>query len=307
MVDLSVELAGLRLRNPLILASGILGVTGQSLKRVAKEGAGAVTTKSIGTTPREGNKNPVVVELPYGLLNAMGLPNPGIDAYGEEISIAKEGGVPVIGSVFGANGEEFASLAKKMESFGADAVELNVSCPNVSSYGLEIGRSPDEVKRITKAVRALISTPIFVKISPAVDVAGVAAAAQNGGADVVVAINTIPAMAIDVDVRKPSLAQGAGGYSGPGIKPVGLRCVYDISSAGIPVVGSGGILTGRDVAEYLMAGASAVEIGSAVYYRGVGVFRTICDDLADFLSTHGYGGVGDIKNLARKGKGGVKR
>ena len=197
MTELEVDIAGIRMRNPTMLASGILNETGLSMVAVARAGAGAVVTKSVGLEPREGHPNPCVVELECGLINAMGLPNPGIDAYLEEVAVAQEGGVPVIGSVFGGSEEEIAEVARRMASAGVAAVELNLSCPHAEGLGAEIGSTPDMVERICRAVKASVEVPIFAKLTPNTSsIASLASAAEEGGADGIVAINTLRAMAI---------------------------------------------------------------------------------------------------------------
>ena len=201
-----------------------------SMKRVFKNGAGAIVTKSIGLKAREGYANPTVVELEHGILNAMGLPNPGIDNFGEEIEILKQSKIPVIGSIFASNASEFVELAKKMQKYGADAVELNMSCPHAKGYGLEIGADPKLVNEITSKIKKSIKIPVFVKISPnLINIAEIAKSAEKAKADGIVAINTIKAMKIDLELKTPVLANKVGGYSGKAIKPIGVRCIYAVS------------------------------------------------------------------------------
>ncbi len=189
MKSLNVSVAGITLENPTILASGILGETGRSLLAVVEAGAGAVVTKSIGLDLRRANDNPTLVELPYGYLNAMGLPNPGIEAFGEEMSVAIRGGAPVVGSVFGQNPDDFARLCTRMEEYGASAVELNLSCPHAAGYGMEVGVDPETVSRIVKAAKMSVSIPVFAKLSPNTDrIIEVGRAVQEAGGDGIVAI-----------------------------------------------------------------------------------------------------------------------
>jgi dihydroorotate dehydrogenase (NAD+) catalytic subunit len=273
-----------------MLASGIMDEDAGSIQRIIKGGAGAIVTKSIGTHPRDGYPNPTILELNTGLLNAMGLPNPGIDHYGEEMKKLKTSPVPIIGSIFGAQAKEFITLAEKMEHYGAAAVELNVSCPHAQHYGLEVGCDAPFLRQIVSSVKDHVDIPVYVKISPNVtNIIEIAKAAETGHADAIVAVNTVKGMKIDIETRRPILANKTGGYSGPAIKPIGVRCVYDIAaSVTIPVIGVGGITTGEDAIEYLMAGASAVQIGSAVYYRGVDVFKKICREIDQWMTTHHY-------------------
>lgn len=297
---LEVKIANLKLKNPTILASGIMGESSGSLIRVAKSGAGALVTKSIGSDARTGYPNPTVVELECGILNSMGLPNPGIEEFGKEIEDIKGIDIPIIGSIFGRDKEEFSMLAKRMEEYGLDAVELNLSCPHAKGYGLEIGGDPDLVKSITREVKRNVSIPVFPKISANVrDVVEIGKAVEEGGADGIVAINSVKAMKIDLSTKKPILHNKFGGYSGRGIKPIGVRCVYELASElSIPVIGVGGIETGKDAAEYILAGATAVEIGSAIFYRDVDVFRKVCQELEEWMKDNGYESIEDFRGLA---------
>jgi dihydroorotate dehydrogenase (NAD+) catalytic subunit len=302
MVDLSTSISGLRLANPTILASGVLGETGESLLSIADAKAGALVTKSIGLKPRDGHPNPTFLETQTGVLNAMGLPNPGIEEYAKEIEVALKGQVPVVGSIFGENPGEFSFLAKKMEEYGASAVELNLSCPHVRGFGAEIGRDPQNIENITRAAKDAVKIPIWIKLSPNVnDIAELAEAVQKGGGDAVVAINTVKAMAISPELARPYLASIMGGYSGPGIKPIGLRCVYEISkSTDIPVIGVGGILSGKDAIEYIMAGAHAVQIGSGVFYRRKEIFGQVCREIEQFMNVYGYNSIEEMVGIAHE-------
>ena len=303
MADLTVEIAGLRLQNPFILASGIWGETGATLARALRAGAGAVVTKSIGLEPRAGYPNPTIVEVPGGFINAMGLPNPGIDAYKYEIEEALGPGKPVIGSIFGANAREFSALARKMERFGASALELNLSCPHAKGYGAQLGQDPGMTRKITAAVKAAVRIPVFVKLTPVVaSISAIGKAAEAGGADGLSAVNTLRGMAIELGLCRPVLGHGTGGYSGPGIKPVGVACVYELYDAvKIPIIGMGGISTGEDAAEYLMAGASALQVGSIVYKKRDRTFRDLCRELDRFLSARKYRSTRALTGMAHGG------
>jgi dihydroorotate dehydrogenase (NAD+) catalytic subunit len=302
MVELSTSISGLKLKNPTMLASGILGETGHSLFSISQEGCGALVTKSIGLEPREGHDNPTLFETDYGIINAMGLPNPGIEEYKDEIGRARQGGVPVIGSIYGKDAEEFQNLARKMQKFGADALELNLSCPHAKGFGTDLGKDPKKVIWITRAVKKAVDIPVFVKLSPNVNsISDLAQAVENAEGDGIVAINTLSAMAINSELAQPVLANTTGGLSGPAIKPVGLKCVYEIKAATeLPVIGVGGILTGLDAIEYIMAGASCVQIGSGVYYKGKGIFREVCNQIVTFMETHGYNTITEMVGLAHK-------
>lgn len=304
MVDLSVDLCGLRLRNPTMLASGVLDETGKSMLAVGRAGAGAIVTKSVGVQPRAGHPNPTVVELPYGLLNAMGLPNPGMDQFAEEVREAKQAKVPIIGSVFGGTEEDIAQLAGMMERAGADAIELNLSCPHAKGYGAEIGSSPEVVEEVCRLAKASTSIPVLAKLTPNTpSISDLALAAERGGADGIVAINTLKGMAICPEARMPILGNVFGGLSGPAIKPVGVRCVYEIfETVKIPVIGVGGVATGRDAIEYIMAGARAVQIGTAVWLRGPRVFKLVCEEMTAFMRLHGYRSLDEMVGVAHTGR-----
>lgn len=299
---LTVEIAGLRLANPTMLAAGILGTSGPSLRRVAEAGAGAVTTKSMGLEPRRGYLNPTVVQVDCGLLNAMGLPNPSVHHFGEEMREAKRGGAPVIISVYGFSPEDFAEAARTAADIGADALELNVSCPHVKKTGSEIGQSSRLVAEATEKVKNAVDRPVFVKLTPnVVDIAEIAEAAAEAGADAITAINTVRAMAIDVETVRPVLANKVGGLSGPAIKPIAVRCVYEVfRKVKVPVIGCGGIATWQDAVEFMLAGASAVQIGTAVAYRGLEVFSSVAKGIDAYLEKKGFGSVREIVGLSHR-------
>lgn len=300
MVSLTTHINKLELINPFILASGIMDEDAGSMKRMLQAGAAAVVTKSIGLQERKGHPNPTFLELEHGLLNAMGLPNPGIESYSSEIEKLKKEKGKIIASVFGSNVEEFVTLSKKMQSYGVDALELNLSCPHAKGYGLEIGQDPDEIEKIVRSIKQSISIPIFVKLSPNVtDICALAKAAEQGGADAIVAINTVKAMKIDIETHKPILANKIGGYSGKAIKPIGIRNVYEIfETIHIPIIGVGGITEGEDVIEYLMAGASAVQVGSGIYYNGIQIFTQLKEQVTKWMKQHHYQ---NIKELIGEG------
>ncbi len=301
-----MDLAGLRLRNPFLLASGVWGESGESLAGAHRAGAGGVVTKSIGSVGRPGYPNPTIESYDgWGLLNAMGLPNPGIDEYPQEIAAARAAGATVIGSIFGADPGEFADLARKMAATGVAALELNLSCPHAEGYGTEVGGTPAEVGAIVREVVRAVRLPVIAKITPNTsDPAALAEAAERAGASAVSAINTVRALAIDVRLARPVLAHGLGGLSGRAIKPVGLACVYQIfSRISIPLVGVGGISTAEDALEYLMAGARAVEVGTAVAFEGIGVFGRLASGLSVLLDELGLGSAREAVGLAHRGAG----
>lgn len=280
-----------------MLAAGILGYSTDTFQTIVKAGAAAIVTKSIGAKPRTGYANPTVVQVGCGLLNAMGLPNPGINEFTEEIRKAKaEIKVPIIVSVYGFSAKEYALVSGKAAEAGADAVELNVSCPHVKETGSEICQNPETLSTVIKRVKAEVDEPIIVKLSPNVaDIAALAKTAERAGADALTAVNTYRAMAIDTETMRPILSNRTGGLSGSSVKPMALRCVYEIYEAvDIPVIGCGGIANWRDAVEFLLAGACAVQIGTAIAYEGVGVFRSVSRGLDTYLRKKSFRSVKDI-------------
>jgi dihydroorotate dehydrogenase (NAD+) catalytic subunit len=286
-----------------MLASGILGYSTETFESISEGGAGAIVTKSIGLMPRSGYANPTVVQVSCGLVNAMGLPNPGIDEFASEIRRAKTAlRVPLIASIYGYSEDEYALLAKKAVNAGADAVELNVSCPHVKQTGSEIGQNPELLAATVRKVKTVVDKPIIVKLSPNVThIADLGEVAERAGADILTAINTVKAMAIDSETGIPILGNRIGGLSGPAIKPMALRCVYDIfEQVKIPIVGCGGITSWRDAAEFLLAGASAVQIGTAIAITGPSVFNTITRGLSAYLRKKGCQSVNEIVGLSHR-------
>jgi len=271
-----VRVGGVDLSNHLILAAGVLGTTGASLQRMLREGAGGVVSKSIGPISISGHKGPCVQVYDHYVLNAMGLPNPS-QAFQNEM--APLSGKPVIVSIFGGNPEEFATVASWFTDSAA-AFELNVSCPHAKGYGAQIGTDPAMVEACTRAVKETADLPVWVKLTPNVtDITTIGRAAEEGGADAIVAVNTVKAMRINTELKRPVLGYGTGGLSGPAIFPVALRCVWELYDAvSVPIIGCGGVSNADEVIEMMMAGAAAVEIGTAVV-NGPEVFRRIADDL----------------------------
>jgi dihydroorotate dehydrogenase (NAD+) catalytic subunit len=297
-----VNITGLCLKNPTILAAGIMGTTGASLIRVAHEGAGAVVTKSIGPQPKDGHSNPSMVKLDQGYLNAMGLPNPSYEAFLPELEKAKDkAGVPVIASIFGGNADEFRKVAESLIPGKPDAFELNVSCPHAMGYGASVGTDPAMVKAVTSAVCEIADVSVWVKLTPNVtDIVTIGKAAQEGGANAVVAINTVRGMAIDIHSGYPVLGNRFGGLSGDAVRPVAVKCVYDLyANLEIPIIGVGGISTWQHAVEMIMAGASAIQIGSGIY-EGLNVFSDISQGISRFLDEHDYAKIEDITGIAHE-------
>ena len=305
-LNLSLDLCGVALRNPLVLASGILGTEGDLLARVAQAGAGAVTSKSCGLLPRTGHPNPTVLDWGWGLINAVGLTNPGVEAEVAQLRALKprleELGVPLVASVFGDTVDAFAEVAGRICSAGPDFVELNISCPNVEAeFGRPFAVDCVSAAEVTRSAKQAVNCPVIVKLSPNVaDIAAVARAVEAAGADAIAAINTLgPGMIIDIHSGTPILSNRVGGVSGPAIRPIAVRCVYDICAAvRIPVIGIGGVMTGRDALEMVMAGATAVGIGTAVRYRGLEAFRLILEEMQALMVECGYATLQSIRGVA---------
>jgi len=307
LVTLNVSLCGVELPNPLILASGILGTEAELLARVARDGAGAVTAKSCSLEPRAGHPNPTVLAWGPGLINAVGLANPGVEAEVEELrrarALLQPLGVALIASVFADTVDNFGRVAARVARAEPDLIEVNISCPNVhDEFGLPFAADPGATAQATAAVREAVppDIPVLVKLSPNVaDIAAIARAVESAGADGITAINTLSGMVIDVHARRPILANRSGGLSGPAIHPLALRCVYDIYRAvRIPVVGTGGVSSGRDAVAMIMAGATAVGVGSAVYDGGPEVLGRIGAEMAALMAELGYESVDEMRGAA---------
>lgn len=286
---MQTEFLGTPLTTPLVLASGVLGNNKAILERVHENGCGLVTMKSIGPAPRDGHKNPTVIDLGQGMINAVGLPTPGYLNMATEWAELKERDFPVNASIYGGSVEEFVEVAKFVSDQGPDFIELNISCPNSDQHGMIFGVNALSSHEVVSAVKKVIDVPLIAKLTPAApDIGAIAKACEEGGADAICAINTAgPGMVIDIESRMPILAFKKGGLSGPMIKPIAVRCVYDIYKAvSIPIIGLGGISTGEDAVEIIMAGASLVGMGSAVRYRGITVFNQVNKELDKWLLEH---------------------
>jgi len=302
-LSLAVSIAGLELRNPTMNAAGVLGISAPLLKRVYEGGAGAVVTKSLGGVQRMGHSNPTLVSVEGGALNAMGLPNPGAEYFVDMIRELQGDGIPVVASFFGGSIEEFREVANVLSEAGVDALEVNVSCPNVAEELGMLGADPLNTEKVTEAVKEVANSPVIVKLSPNVtDICEIARAAERGGADAITAVNTLKGLAVDADLRRPILTNVTGGLSGPALKPVALRCVWEIYEAvEVPIIGCGGISNWRDAVEYLLSGATAVEIGTAAMDGGFDVYGEIAEGIRGYLTENGFKGVKDIVGLAHGG------
>jgi len=299
---LETELCNIKLKNPLMLAAGILGSTASSLNWASRSGAGAVVTKSFSLNPNKGYVNPTTVEVTGGVINAIGLSNPGVDIFVEELKRIDSSTI-TIASIYGSSGDEFAIVASKIEDH-IDMIELNVSCPHAQKgCGAAIGEDPELTAQIVKAVKNAVQIPVIAKLTPNVtDIVKIALSAQNAGADGLTLINSVgPGMRIDIETGNPILSNKLGGLSGPAIKPIALRCVFDVYDAvEIPIIGVGGVSDYRDVVEFLYAGAKCVQIGTAIMYKGMDIFNEINQGMEKFMLERNYKSTDEMVGIAHK-------
>lgn len=298
--DLSVLIGPIKLERPAMLASGILGISLEVFERIHKNGAGAVVTKSLSKEPWEGYPNPTIVGIKGGYLNAVGLSNPGAPYFAKMISKNTE--VPIIVSLVGSLEDEFEFMVKQFEGIKVVAYELNLSCPHVEKVGLEVGDDPNLVTKIVKRIKSTTKVPVIAKVGlGTTDYLDTVGAAIEGGADAITAINTIRAMGIDVETQRPLLSHKIGGLSGAAIKPVAVRCVYEIASKyDIPVIGCGGVSSWDDAVEFILAGASAVQVGSAIGDKWLDVFSEINDGIANYMKKKGFSKIQEMVGLAKR-------
>ncbi len=295
-MKLSVNFAGIELKNPIATASGTCGFGMEYLPYYKPADLGAITLKALSIRPKAGNKVVRIAETPSGMLNSIGLQNPGVDSFLEnKLGFVKNLGTRIIANIAGESMEDYEAVAEKLNVDGIDLIELNISCPNVSDGGLAFGTNPKTVEEITSRVKKKTEKPLIVKLSPNVtDITEIARAAESAGADALSLINTLMGMRIDAHTRRPVLSRGSGGLSGPAVKPVALHMVSAVSRAvKLPILGMGGIMTGRDAAEFLIAGATAVAIGTAAFADPAAPVR-ILKELQEFMEEEG---VDDVNSL----------
>ncbi|MXZ70059.1 MAG: dihydroorotate dehydrogenase [Acidobacteria bacterium] len=295
--DLSIDVGGLRLTNPIIAASGCFGYGVEYAHLVDLASLGGVAVKGLFLEPRDGHPPPRIVETPAGMLNAIGLQGIGVHRFvDEKLPALRDAGATVIVNVCGSTVAEYAELARILSAAeGVAAIEINISCPNINEGGHTFGCSTSGVGDVVRAVRAATRLPIIPKLTPNVtDIALMARAAEDAGADAVSLVNTFLAMAIDVETRRPLLSNVVGGLSGPAIRPIAVRMVYECREAvSIPIIGMGGIASARDVAEFLIAGASAVQVGTA-NFEDPGIWPKLTTGLLEYLERHEFAGVAEL-------------
>ncbi len=299
--SLSTSIGQIKLERPTILASGILGISLDVFNRIYRAGAGAVVTKSLSKEPWEGYPNPTIFSVKgNGWLNAVGLSNPGASYFAKMISQNQD--VPIIVSLVGSTEDDFDFMVKQFENVKVLAYELNLSCPHVAKVGLEVGDDPELVKKIVKKVKSMTTVPVIAKVGlGTTHYLDTVAAACDAGIDAITAINTLRAMAIDVETERPILSNKIGGLSGTPIKPIAIRCVYEISSQyEIPIIGCGGISNWKDAVEFLLAGASAVQIGSAVGDGWIDVFDEINTGILQYMEKKGFSKIEEMIGRAKR-------
>lgn len=295
--DMSVDIAGVKLKNPVITASGTCGYGREYLQYYAPEELGAITVKCVTLEPREGNPTPRIAETPAGMLNAIGLQNPGAAHFIEhELPWLKSRGATVIVNIAGYTVEDYVKVAELVDVTDSDMIELNISCPNVKKGGIAFGVDPAAVENVTRAVKNAVKKPLIVKLSPNVaDITETARAAESGGADALSLINTLLGMKIDIRSRRPLLANGTGGLSGPAILPVAVRMVWQVSRAvSLPIIGMGGVHDTESALELLMAGADAIAVGTAMF-ADPAIPLKIRDGLEQFCRENGYASPAELK------------
>ncbi|MFX0094437.1 MAG: dihydroorotate dehydrogenase [Candidatus Hodarchaeota archaeon] len=300
---LQVDITGITFSNPFFLASGIFATTLPMIHRVIRAGAGGIVTKSTGSEPRKGYVNPTVIALDnYSILNAVGLSNMGAPALRDQLQ-GQKFSVPVFASIFGSSTDEIASIIRILDPTCISGFEVNLSCPHGGIYGAALGSDPGMVYSVVSSIADETSKPLWVKLTPNVtDIVQIAKAAEDAGASAIVAINTVKAMSIDIRTRQPLLSNKVGGLSGASIHPIAVRCVYDIFRAvTIPIIAVGGVMTWKDAVEFMLVGAQAVQIGSALNWTEPEIiFPEFCDGLQTFLSEEGFKDVKDLCGLVHE-------
>lgn len=300
-MNMKVNIAGVEWNNPVTVASGTFGSGAEFAEFVDLNKIGAVTTKGVANIPWAGNPTPRVAEIYGGMMNAVGLQNPGIDLFCErDIPFLKQYDTKIIVNVCGKSTEDYCEVVERLSDEDVDMLEINISCPNVKEGGIAFGQNPKAAEEITKEVKKYAKQPVIMKLSPNVtDIAEMARAVEAGGADAVSLINTLTGMKIDIHRRQFVLANKTGGVSGPAIHPIAVRMVYQAANAvRLPVIGMGGIASAEDAVEMILAGASAVSVGTANFYHPVAT-EEIVDGIEAYMKKYGFESVGDMVGLVK--------
>lgn len=300
-VDLSVELAGVKMKNPVVVASGTFGFGREYGQFYNLSELGGICCKGLTLHRREGNPPPRIAETPMGILNSVGLQNPGVDAFIEhELPELRKHDLAVIANISGNTPEEYGIMCEKLSQAGVDMIEVNISCPNVKAGGLAYGTKPELAAEVTKVAKEHAAVPVMVKLSPNVtDITEIARAVAEAGADALSLINTLRGMRIDLNTRRPILKMNTGGLSGPAVLPVAVRMVWEVACAvDLPILGMGGVAKGEDAAQLMLAGASAVAVGTACFADPYAPIK-VRDGLADIASQQGLGKVSDLTGGVR--------
>ena len=302
MTDMRVDLAGVALKNPIVVPSGTFGFGREYGQFFDLSELGAICVKGLTPLPREGNPAPRIAETPMGILNSVGLQNPGVDAFiAHELPELRKHDVKIIANISGNTPEEYGGMCEKLSAAGVDMIEVNISCPNVKAGGLAYGTRPELAAEVTEISKKSATVPVMVKLSPNVtDITEIARAVEGAGADAISLINTIRGMRIDVNSRRPILKMNTGGLSGPAVLPVAVRMVWEVSCAvpGLPILGMGGVAKGEDAAQLMLAGASAVAVGTACFADPYAPVK-VRDELAELAAEQGLARVADFTGGVR--------
>jgi dihydroorotate dehydrogenase (NAD+) catalytic subunit len=305
-MDTSIDFLGVKFPNPLVLCSGYLGMTASTWDNVARRGAGGITTKSIWLNEHKGHPNPVVIANEDFVVNAVGLPDAGIEKASIEFKeyLDRKNGVPLIVNIVGGKADDFVAIAEAVHKLKPQIIEVNMSCPNVEDeHGKPFATDCPRAAALTKRLKEVTDIPMIIKLSPNVNnIEEIAQAVVEAGADGITAINTYgPGLVIDIDTAQPVLANKFGGVSGPGIRPLAVKKVFDIYSAvDVPIIGMGGMTSGKDALEMMMAGASLIGIGSALYYRGEDAFKIVLDEMVEWCESNGVSSFSEIIGKTHK-------
>lgn len=296
MNKLSIRVTSIELKHPLMNASGVMGNSTESILKLIESNVSAVVTKTLTLEPREGYSTPVVIPLDYGLLNAVGLANPGIDSIYEFASIANRHSIPIIASISGRNTGEYVEITSKAIDAGVNALELNISCPHTREYRVN---SINTIKEIVSSVKSICNKPVWIKLGYSREIVAEAGAALEAGANAIVLINTLPGMLIDIYVAKPVLGNKYGGLSGPAIHPVAVYCIYSIyREYGCEIIGSGGVVDWKTAIETIQAGAKALQLATAFYMKGYSVINEILSGIEKYMFENNYREIEELVGLA---------